>query len=160
MLLSLHQAPKRLLQASWASTEAELEGIAGQRWYRIAPESAAGERPPLAGQVGIYVADGDHRIRTRPEVVPVFLKDAIRAEPVVDVVVAYRRRLGHMIAWFLAERRVVSASTPEEIVQVFSTAEPVSVDADVAMRALVREFASGAPSELPYGYRGPDDWYR
>jgi hypothetical protein len=148
-----------------------MEGIQGERWHQLAPNSYAGNdigTPDLGP--GVLIRDTRYwtsiRIpNQRPWVQGLILpaKDQLLHIANDQIDVAVRRWMATTAAWWTKEYLMAQGprATVEGVIAAYP--EPVTPSADglVAIRALVREAQAGDPRWPSHvGFIGPDEWYR
>jgi hypothetical protein len=139
-----------------------LQDATGERWVRLVPSRRRGDYSFACGQPGILHRSSDAEWHPPREGVRMSLAVGDELERVDDVGVAVRRWMASRVAWQLAQQGVTlpADATVSDVMTALSVDAPCSVDAEIAIRGLLREGRElGPSSDAVPGFRGPDEWY-
>jgi len=142
-----------LLRLSLHDFAAALAPVGDRGWLRVTPDVSTWDGTSFCGAPGKVVAAAPYWWVCDQ---PLTCIDAAseRLEPVEDLENAFRRWLASRIAW---EMRGRPRPTSQEEWQRALGVTTMSIDARIAIQALVAEEDGNVAQGLPPGFRAPDD---
>jgi hypothetical protein len=152
----------RMLGLTVSEALAPLRHAPGERWFRVMPFrslwSGSGESsPPFVLQPG-----NEEEWHPPEGAICESWGGREYLERIDDVDVAMRRWMASRVAWQLTHQGVTlpADATVADVMTALSVDVPCSVDAEIAIRGLLREDRElGPSSDAVPGFRGPDEWF-
>lgn len=139
-----------------------LQDVPGERWVRLAPQRSDWDGSLFCGAPAVLNRAADYRWRAPDKTKALILRGHEAIEPVKNLTIATRRWIASRVAWQLVQAKHEPGrdTSADEVARMLSVTVPVSADAAIAVRALLRERYELDPSSDGFpGFRGPDDWF-
>lgn len=139
-----------------------LEGMAGERWWRVAPERKLWDWSGLCGAPGVLVKQTPYLWTTEAARLGVegHALDDEPLEQVHDLEIAMRRWFSSRIQWELRERDARELSTISGVCSALGVPwDMLSHHGRNTIEGLVKEISLASHDGLAPGFRGPDEWY-
>jgi hypothetical protein len=139
-----------------------LEGMAGERWWRVEPERKFWDWSGLCGAPGVLVRQVSYLWATEAARLGVE-GHALHDEPleqVHDLAIATRRWFSSRIQWELREHDASELSSISGVCSALGVRlETLSHHGRKTIQGLVKEISFATHDMRAPGFRGPDEWY-
>jgi hypothetical protein len=152
----------QVLELSRNKVVTDLQGIPGERWVRLVPQRASWDYTGYCGAPAVLNRSANYRWQVPGGVSSLVLTGNEKIETVDDLTIAVRRWITSRVAWQLARKQIVLTPSVDvsQVARTLSRTTSPSLDAEIAIRSLLREERELGPwADAVPGFRGPDEWY-
>lgn len=152
----------QLLRLSAEEVLAPLQDTPGERWVRLVPVPSSRTWSSFHGRPAILHRSSDEEWRPPENVSTLVLSGHETLETLDDVTLGIRRWIASCVARDLRRTQLELGPGVDvgDVASVIAAGVSLSADAEIAIRALLREERElGPSSDAVPGFRGPDAWY-